>query len=104
MEMGQLHAADGVGFAPSMAQRFSLIAHRRTKHVATAADASRKELFVDHPVGQTFFIAGDNLRPLRPERRIEILVAESNLIFFDVTVGINDAHKNSCELDRISVL
>jgi hypothetical protein len=30
---------------------------------------------------------------LRPERRIEILVAESNLIFFDVTVGINDAHR-----------
>jgi hypothetical protein len=51
-----------------------------------------KKLFVDHPVRQTFFIAGNNLWPLRAKCRIEILVAESDLVFFDVTVGINDAH------------
>src|SRR5689334_24520475 len=90
--MGQLHAANRVWFAPRVPHRLSLIAHRRAEIVAAAADPPRKKLLIDHPVRQTFFISGDDLRPLRPERRIEILVAESNLIFFDVTVRINDTH------------
>src|SRR6185503_8918870 len=73
-----------------MAHRLALIAHRRAEIVAAAADPARKELLIDHPVGKSFFVTGDDLGTLAAKRRIEILIAEGNRVFFNVAVGVDD--------------
>src|SRR5919106_2456320 len=61
--------------------------------MAPSTDAPGIELFVDHPIGQAFY--ADDLRPLGPERRIKILIAESSWILFDMAISIDDAHDAS---------
>lgn len=56
--------------------------------MAPPAEPPRKELLLDHPVGEP--VHPDNLRPLRPEGRVQIVVAEGELVLLHMTVRIND--------------
>jgi len=65
---------------------------RRSAWCSCAADAAREKLLVDHPIGKTVLRAGDHLGALRAEGRSKILITEGYWIFFDMTVGIDNAH------------
>jgi hypothetical protein len=75
-----------------VAHRFAVNTRRRTEVVTAAADAARKKLLVDHPIGQALFSPRDDLRPMGAKGRSKIFIAKSYGVFFDVTVGIDDAH------------
>ena len=68
-----------------MAHRSTLIAGRCAEVVTAAADAARKKLLVDHPIGKTVLRAGDHLGALRAEGRSKILITEGYWIFFDMS-------------------
>src|SRR5258707_13391384 len=84
-----------------MAHRFTLIAGRRAKIVAATADAAWKKLLVDHPIGKTVLRAGDHLGALSAEGGSKIFITERYWVFFDMTVGIDDAHFGILRLNEL---
>ncbi len=92
VEAAQLHAADRIRFARGVPRGFALIADRGTEIVTAAAYSPREELFIDHPVGESFFNAADDSGAVRTKFRSEIFVAERDRTFLDMAVGVNDTH------------